>query len=93
MKAWNKPEKIEKFYLALKERECISNTVIALKTCIVLQDYFFRGPLEVILGDHGATSIAILREIQMSWEKILIGRSMEDSVKYFNLISLGFSSL
>jgi len=72
-KAWEKPDKIIKFYTEILDREIIKNTVITLKSCITLLQYIFHGPIKSIHPDQNAElPLITVRTIRADWENILM---------------------
>ena len=51
MKAWKKKEKISKFYVTLHKvlKNNSDNAIVALKSLILLHNYFKKGPKEVVV--------------------------------------------
>lgn len=72
-KAWEKPEKIIKFYRALDDRIRDVNTLITLKSCITLQRYLFSGPADVICPlQDPEYPLRLLESAHTTWERIVL---------------------
>lgn len=86
VKAWNKKEKISKFYLAVVNKALkpdIDNTSIMLKLLILFHNYFkkgtlhfifltFPGPIDSLKYDHKESSPSvILKKIHIHWKSVV----------------------
>ena len=70
-KAWQKPSKIHKFYIHIKQREILTNTIVAIKACITLQHYFYRGPANVFIPfQHENLPVELLPDLYKNWVNI-----------------------
>lgn len=72
VKAWKKPQKIQKFY-SLLYKKYIKNpesTIITLKTLITLHTYFRKGPIDVYLIRDSPSARSILFNLNQTWKII-----------------------
>lgn len=70
-KAWEKPQKVIKFYEELKSRDIMKNTVIALKACITIQHYIYNGSKACIRPQQNPElPLTLLCSLRSSWENI-----------------------
>jgi len=76
VKAWKKPQKIQKFYSLLykKYMKNPENTIISLKTLITLHTYFRKGPIDVYLVRDSHSARSILFSLNQTW-KIIFDRN------------------
>eukprot|EP01022_Parablepharisma_sp_SALTPOND_P026789 TRINITY_DN64920_c1_g1_i1.p1 TRINITY_DN64920_c1_g1~~TRINITY_DN64920_c1_g1_i1.p1 ORF type:complete len:928 (-),score=42.57 TRINITY_DN64920_c1_g1_i1:2399-5182(-) len=82
-KAWEKPEKIIKFYTALSEREIAQNTVVGLKACITLQHYLYHGPITTMQPQQNPElPLIILASLRAGWENICMIKEVSTSDYY-----------
>ena len=67
----------------LFKRNFTKNTLIALKSLIVIHQYFFNGPPAVLQpGNFENAPIEFLQRLKSSWENILISRDQSKSDSY-----------
>lgn len=77
IKAWQKPNKIGKFYSCLHEilRRNQDSCVTVLKSLIVLHNYFKKGPSEVLtLNAKDISPLDLLSKISSKWHQISEGK-------------------
>ena len=73
IKAWDKPHKISKCYTLINKYlpKHIDNTVVSLKTLMLLHTYFKKGPAQVFnLIEIDISPLDILQKIHFQWKDI-----------------------
>jgi hypothetical protein len=74
VKAWNKKDKISKFYSIIKNKTIWDSTIVVLKTLILFHNYFKKGPPEVMIYSQKDSSPAdLLKKINLHWKTVLEG--------------------
>ena len=77
IKAWQKPNKIGKFYSCLHEilRKHQDSCVLVLKSLLILHNYFKKGPPEVLtLNAKDISPLDLLSKISSKWRQISEGK-------------------
>ena len=73
VKAWKKKEKITKFYTTLHKvlKNNTDNTIVALKTLILLHNYFKKGPTEVmVFAQKEVAPQELVKRINTYWNGV-----------------------
>ncbi|EGR28559.1 protein kinase domain protein, partial [Ichthyophthirius multifiliis] len=87
IKAWQKKEKIQKFYemfLQFMTIQNTQNTIICLKSLILLHNYVKKGPLETVFKNNGqkkGSSNDILNQIISVWQNIDPKDNSQDKIR------------